>query len=301
MRVRNLTLSLALVMSCTAIGCKSAPKLPWFSTADKTAESAAAVAQTTTQAPKLPSEIAKQAEGISTSDPVKIATAPAAASTAPAATTKAPAYTATNISPYPNTGAQGYLPTSPTTSAATTATTAATTAVKSALPYNPAAVPPVANSTVATNAATTSPVQSDRYGTSPSADRYSNAYTPSPVAATTPTSYPATAPTDTTTPTSSSPATSGVPFASNPGSSSLGDRYATQNTPIAQPVDAASPTTNTAPSYSASPVQPASAVASVQPYRPGGTSSYPGTSANYEVATKPGTTTPSGQNAPLYR
>ena len=59
MRVRVITLGLALAICCSSVGCKSAPKMSWWKSGDK------AAATTTAQAgPQLPSEIAKQAEGL---------------------------------------------------------------------------------------------------------------------------------------------------------------------------------------------------------------------------------------------
>jgi S-DNA-T family DNA segregation ATPase FtsK/SpoIIIE len=284
MRVRVLTLSLALVISGSTIGCKSAPKLPWFSSAD-TAKTGAAASTTASAAPTLPSEIAKQTEALAAgADTVKITTAPAS-TTAKTAGGAAPAYTP---SAYPSTGAQDYLSNSAAalkTAASSTLASAATTA-KSSLPYNPAAVPPSTSTTVSTPADAVP--SADRYGL-PSQDRYANTYPTTP--AYTPGSFPTSTapnPSDPTTPSS-------VPYAANPSAAPLGDRYAAQNIPSAGP-------TTVVPSSTTPTVQPASAVASVQPYRPGGTSSYPGTSANYEVATRPGSTsTSTATNGTLYR
>jgi hypothetical protein len=298
MRVRILTLGLALVIGGSAIGCKSAPKLPWFKSAN-TATAGAATATTASNAPQLPSEIAKQAEGLAAGvDPVKITT-PSAATTAKAVGGAAPAYTATAApSAYPTTGAQDYLSSSAAALKSAAGSTVAGTAAaaKGSLPYDPMAVPP--SSTTAASSPASAPA-ADRYGM-PSQDRYANTY-PTATPAYTPTSYPASTALAPPTATQSAavmpatPATSSVPFPSNPDSASLGDRYATQSMPAASPVSTA------VPSYT-TPVQPASAVASVQPYRPGGTGSYPGTSANYEVATRPGSTsTGTNTSGTLYR
>lgn len=296
MRVRSLTLTLALAIGCTAVGCKSAPKLPWFGAKD----SAAATATTATEAPQLPSEIAKKAEGLA-ANPVNITTSPTAAAT-PAAASTAPSYTATSINAYPNTGVKSYLPSSTapnstepgSTASSSIAATASTTpnsmaTQKSALPYDPNSVPPAPATLASTAAPTTPAAPIDRYGMS-SADRYTNAYpTTSAISTTTPAS------TSVSTNIASTTTTSGVPFASNPESATLGDRYATQAVPAGTQVSTASP------NLGSSTVQPASAIASLQPYRPGGTTSYPGTSANYEVATRPGATTATGTNPGVYR
>ncbi len=316
MRVRILTLGLALVMSSSSLGCKSAPKTSWWKTADKSdAASTAAVAG----APQLPAEIAKQAEALAGGDPVKITTP--AVTSAPAATmtkasggtapaTTAPLYSAATAAPssYPSTGAKSLVPTNsvaatpaPTTKTAGTGVLGSIAASKT-LPYDPTSVPPAAPSSAALSTALpTAPAQTDRYGVS-SQERYANTSPTTTTPAHSPASYPAinTVPTTiaTSAPTSpvtstvaSTPAPASVPFAANP---TTGNRYATQTIPVASPVSTALPSNSP-------PVQPASAVASVQPYRPGGTTSYPGTSANYEVATRPGTTSTTPSSSAQYR
>jgi len=308
MRVRILTLGLALVIGCGSLGCKSAPKMPWGKTVDK---SAAAPTTAVAGAPQLPSEIAKQTEALANADPVKITTpmvkAPVVKNSVATATPTsvggaAPAYSAASTAPssYPSTGAQSFVP--PTSTAASSPKAAPTSAVigsmaaSKALPYDPTKVPPAATSSVAAPSAAmaAAPAQADRYGMA-AQDRYAaNTYPTTTTPAYAPASYPTTAApstTPTTNTVASTPASASVPFAANPGSPSAGDRYATQMTPAASPVGTTLP--NNSP-----PVQPASAVASVQPYRPGGTTSYPGTSANYEVATRPGTTSTTPSNYP---
>jgi hypothetical protein len=282
MRVRVLTLSLALVIGAHAIGCKSAPKLPWFSSAN-TATAGASAATTASAAPQLPSEIAKQSEGLTGADPVKITMAPAA-TMAKTAGGAAPGYIATPNT-YPSTGAQDYLSNSAAAMNTASGATAANVAggAKSSLPYDPTAVPPTSIATASTPA-NSAVATADRYGMS-SQERYGNTY-PASTPAYTPGSFPTSSTPNTTQATTATSAASSVAFASSPGTPSTGDRYATGGAPPASPVS------STVPSYSA-PVQPASAVASLQPYRPGGTSSYPGTSANYEVATRPGSTSTS--------
>lgn len=315
MRVSLITIGLALAMSCGSLGCKSAPKMSWWKTADNSAATATTVA---TGAPQLPSEIAKQTEALASADPVKIttpaATAPAmktavatttpGGSTTPAIGGTAPAYTSAASLPssYPSTGAKSLVPAA-TTAASTAVKTAAAPAVNNlasaskALPYDPTAVPPAATTSAAALAAAipSAPTQAERYGVT-AQDRYAGTYPTTTTPAYSPTSYPTTNTTSapTTAPVTNNvattPATTSVPFASNPGSVSV-DRYATQTTPMASQGSTALPSSNT-------PVQTASAVANVQPYRPGGTTSYPGTSANYEVATRPGTTSPTPSNYP---
>lgn len=286
MRVRVITIGLALAIGCSSLGCKSAPKMSWWKSGDK------AEATTTAQAgaPQLPSEMAKQAEALATAaTPVQIST-PAATAAVPALKSTAPAYTASTAAPsaYPSTGAPGYVPTT-SASTSTAASSKSIAAVSSALPYNPAAVPPAASSAIASTAAATNAAasaQADRYANA-AQDRYAYPASSTPAYPTTPTaSYPMTASTPAPAAPQSlaaTPATS-VPFASNPNSTTSDNRYATQPAPTNTPISTNVPSTST-------PVQTASAMASVQPYRPGGTSTYPGTSASYEVATRPDTTT----------
>lgn len=273
MRVGIFTLSLALVIGGSAVGCKSAPKLPWSKTAD-TAPAGASTSTMAAGAPQLPSEIAKQAEGLAANDPVKITTPSTPANTAP-----------TTPSGYPSTGAKDYLANAGAVSSPATGPTVANTVAptKSALPYDPSAVPPPPAAMAST---TPTGAQENRYGI-PSADRYANAYPTTapaeyPVTGTAPTQSTAAAPA-----TPNAPVTSSAPFGSSPTSAGLGDRYATQGAPAESVINSGATNDSTS-------VQPASAVASVQPYRPGGTSSYPGTSANYEVATRPDSTSAGG-------
>jgi hypothetical protein len=230
-------------------------------------------------------------------DTVKIATA-STATAAKTAGTAAPAYAANTMpSSYPSTGAQDYLLNSAAAlkTAANSTVASTTAAAKAALPYDPTAVPPSTTASVTSSTGSTT-ANTDRYGM-PSQDRYAGTY-PETTPAYTPSSSPTgTVPSTTSsTPVASTVSpTSSVPYATNPNSITLGDRYATQSIPTTATVN------TTVPNYS-TPVQTASAVANMQPYRPGGTSSYPGTSASYEVATRPGSTsTSTAPSGTLYR
>ena len=107
MQVRLLTASLALVVGCRALGCKSAPKMAWWSSSKGDKVESTAIAHA---APQLPSEIAKQTEAINTANPVQISTAPAFAantSTVNSNVTES-AMASTPVGAYPSTGAQSY-------------------------------------------------------------------------------------------------------------------------------------------------------------------------------------------------
>jgi len=274
MRVRILTASLAVVIGCAALGCKSAPKMAWWSSSkDSSKVESTAVAHA---APQLPSEIAKQADGMNSANPVQISTAPAFT---PNATSAAPPYIA-SAGTYPSTGAQSYVPTT-TSPAASTATTM--TASSSGLPYNPNAVPAAKSAPSDQSLAVSSATPSSN---APLADRYGNSYSQSsePIAPTTAGAAPNfSAPTNTM-------ATASTITASN----SLGDRYSMSSTPTS-----ASPVMS--PASEPQQVQTASAIASAEPYRPGGTGTYPAiaaTNARYEVATRPATPTSSDSSVP---
>ncbi len=290
MQVRILTASLALVIGCGALGCKSAPKMAWWSSSKDSKVESTAVAHA---APQLPSEVAKQTEGVNSADPVQISSAPAFAANSSNetgnSTGAAPAYTAT-ASPsgaYPSTGAQSYVP---ATNQATLPASS-TTALTSAMPYNPNAVPApksdskmesVASSAILSN----SPAVEDRYG-SFSTQTTSQALASAPATGT------ASSPTNGLQNSNSTSDTAATPYA---GTNSLGDRYAMPNSPTQETKD---PVTKA----SAEPqqVQAASAIASTEPYRPGGTSTYPGiaaSNAQYEVATRPAVTSSSTTNVP---
>lgn len=281
MRVRILTVSLAVVIGCAALGCKSAPKMAWWSSSKDAAKvESTAVAHA---APQLPSEIAKQAESMNSADPVQISTAPAfkpnANAAASGATEAAPPFVA-SAGAYPSTGAQSYVPTT-TSPAASTATTM--TASSSGLPYNPNAVPAAKSAPSAQSLADSSATPSSN---APLADRYGNSYSQS--------SEPTAPTTSGAVPNFSAPANTMATASTSSASNGLGDRYSMSSTP-----KSASPVTS--PSSEPQQVQTASAIASAEPYRPGGTGTYPAiaaTNARYEVATRPTSPTSSDSSVP---
>ena len=261
MRVKILTASLAVVVGCGALGCKSAPKMAWWSSSKDAKVESTAVAHA---APQLPSEVAKQAEGVNPVDPLQISTAPAfAATTNPVKSSVAEAALA---SAYPSTGAPSYVPTK---SVATT-----TSPSSSAMPYNPNAVPAAKTTTpeqsmAATTNLNSSPAPDDRYG---------NRYTQN----TEPAAALASASETSSYPDFSAPVNNLATSPAMPVSSNLGDRYATAAASVA-------PSKTIEPSEPQQ-VQTASAIAASDPYRPGGTGTYPsmGTAnASYEVANRP--------------
>ncbi|TWU27369.1 hypothetical protein [Bythopirellula polymerisocia] len=265
MQVRLLTASLALVVGCGALGCKSAPKMAWWSSSKGDKVESTAIAHA---APQLPSEIAKQTEAINTANPVQISTAPAFAantSTVNSNVTES-AMASTPVGAYPSTGAQSYVP---RTSAAAT-----TTASTNAMPYNPNAVPAAKKSSDAQSLATNATLNT----VNSAADRYGNVATNTtqPSSASAPAS-------GTSYPNFSSPVSTGAttPAVSSP--SGLGDRYSQASTSRPTP-------SSNSEQKEVQQVQTASAIAAADPYRPGGTATYPSTAtsnAKYEVATRP--------------
>lgn len=294
MRVRILTASLAVVIGCGTLGCKSAPKMSWWSSKDTAKTETTAVAHA---APQLPSEIAKQSEAINTANPVQISTAPAFATTSNTGGT-APAFAATTApaGAYPSTGAQSYVPTTTSQAAASAASTIASS---NTLPYNPNAVPAAKTPPNVQSIAAT---PSAGMNSSAPADRYGNSYAQSTA------SFTATTPTTNAAPTTqgtlsaaadsypnfSSPTNTHVASPTSAGSNVLGDRYAMSSSPsVAAPA-------MSAPSESQQ-VQTASAIASTEPYRPGGTGTYPAmaaSNARYEVASRPSAPTGSQSTVP---
>lgn len=270
MRITALAVSTVVLFSTVSIGCKSAPKMAWWKNSD--AEKVAA-----TEAPALPSEVAQQASNLAGADPVQISSAPAAVSGG-----AAPAFT-TSPSGYPDTGAPSYVPATGQVSVPASNSPAA---MSQTMPYDPSSVPaPNYNATtsVAQSTAVPAATSGERYGASAAMGATSPA-----------TAYPAPQAASGYTGTSMAAQQDLAAAAASPEpkASGVGSRYAQSAI--------ANTTQQTAPyggAESNDGVQPASAVASTQPYRPGGTSSYPGSeagNASYEVATR---TDASGQPA----
>ncbi|NOY42345.1 MAG: hypothetical protein GXP26_10980 [Planctomycetes bacterium] len=265
--------------------------MAWWRTAGKDAPEAEVLARS---APDLPSEIAKQVEGLAASTSEQIAGGVAApfvpgSSTLPAATVA----TATNPGPYPSTAAPSFTPTTPTT-AAVPAAPATANLGSLAMPYNPNAVPPAA----ATATPVTAPATVDRYA---SASTPSNVSTPGNNAALPAASYPSTASRYGQQVASAAGAAMNMPMAQTatpPTSASgiaakLGDRYAAAVPAASLPINnsLAEPATPTIP--------PITAVTEATPFRPGGTSTYPAAvQSPMQVATRPETPTIGGSQTP---
>jgi hypothetical protein len=286
MRGTILTASLAVLVAVSSVGCKSMPSLTWWRTADNSNANATAVAHA---APALPSDVAIQNEGL------VIDTAPVTGgAAAPFAATAAPAVSPTG---YPNTGAPSYSSTIAGSAPAMPAMNDSNLGTID-MPYNPNGVPPAA--TVAAAPPAAAPPTANRYA-APSAPAYTPTTTPansSPQMADAGSRYGTQTPANTTPAYSPPPATSYAPptaqAAAPPASSyeatnynatltsatgELGDRYAQPATTTAAP--AAQPT---------NPVSQEQAIATSEPYRPGGTSTYPGAvgvPSNYEMAVRP--------------
>jgi len=320
-----LTAGLAAMVGVSAIGCKSMPSLAWWKTTKKNDVGATALAQS---APALPSDVAIKTEGLAaaTAAPTGGMAAPFAASAAPSMGTITSGGSASGVTPasYPNTGIPaGYPTTSASNVAGNVPTNYPSTSPSSAsappanyanmgsiaMPYNPNAVPPAAT----TASAPAAPA--------PSADRYATAPSPS-----------------LSTPSTPSMSTSSNMSASTASSGDAGSRYGAPTASTAAPAYNTS-TAVSAPSYTADPIQstppagagstsPTSAVgdryaqasttpaattppptsnqtvsqtaATSQPYRPGGTGTYPGATEaeeNLELAARPETSTTGTTNS----
>lgn len=214
MRGMKISVTLAVLVAISAVGCKSMPSLTWWKTASKN-ESADSTA-VAHSAPALPSEVALQTES-----PV-ITKTPATAA-APYVSTGAP-----GVSPsgYPTTSAPPFKPAaSPTQVAAApaapttpTASSSSLSSSSTAMPYNPNSVPPPAQS-VASVAAP-----------KPSADRYGSVagLSSAPATSNAAPTYPATTSVAAPVPSSMAtapPATVSSPMSTTAGNTSLGNRY----------------------------------------------------------------------------
>ncbi len=292
MRGKVLVASLALLLAGSSVGCKTTSNMAWWRTAGKDAPEAEVLARS---APELPSEIAKQAEGLAANTSEQLAGG-VAAPFVPGGNALPAADVAATTAPgaYPSTSAPSFTPTTP---AATTAP--ATASLGSlAMPYNPNAVPPAA--------ATTTPVAAP-----PGASRYASVATspatPSNNAALPAASYPdtpsrygqqvasaATATTDTPqTSTPPSTQTAALPTTASGAAAKLGDRYAAVVPSASLPVNnsLAEPATPTIP--------PKTTLTEAAPFRPGGTSTYPAAvQAPVQVATRPETPTTAMSHTP---
>lgn len=315
MRNTILAASLAILGCSSLVGCKSMPTMSWWKTADKGSPESTALAHS---APTKPSELAKQAEGLAASqvanrggEAVPFVPGASAAVNSVASATKTPAA-------YPSTEAPSFSPAQTTTvAAAPLASNANLGSVQ--MPYDPNAVPP---STVATSTSPTVPAAgADRYASSastppstPPVSSYSNVAEP-PKTASRYGDYlsslnSAAGSSTTGTQVANTGPAAGSTFPSG-GSDSIGPtsdvaqsaaEAINQGDRYAQAVAAASQATPPAateeiagtPSIEVSGTQE---VASAEPYRPGGTSTYPGASTaapTLEVASRPAP--PAGTN-----
>ena len=303
MRGTIFTVSLAVLVGVSSVGCKSMPSLTWWKTASTTDANATAAAHT---APALPSDVAIQSEGLA----ANVATT-TGGSAAPYVPTAAPA-----VSPapypntqYPNTGAPSYSSTVASSAVATPASNNSNLGTID-MPYNPNVVPPAATAapaaTVAAAPAATAPT-AQRYGTtatpsyaatntlssgvsqhSDAGSRYASQggsgtkspYSAAPAASPAPSYAPATAQ-------STAPPVNNYGATLTSATGGVGDRYAQPATTTSAPTAQASTTMGNFP---ASPVQTTQAVATSGPYRPGATSTYPGVAgepSSYEMASRP--------------
>jgi len=303
MRKVSFIISFTTLMALSSAGCKTAPQLAWWKTADKSAVESSAVVR---HAPELPSDIAMQAEGLAGSATKQVASeAPNFQSNPVVATSSAPAFqsaavAATSSSAYPDTGAAAF---SSTTAPMAKHPSMAASAVPSkqsnlgsiAMPYNPAAVPPAVKA--ATPSAVPAHAAADRYASSavPSTHLSSGGggmhSAPSGISAPPlPSNGLATtldspvagnrygSPASVALPTATT-----LPVTHSPGRG--GDRYASASTLVSPPVSA-----GTMPSRA---VENVVATASA-PYRPAGTSSYPESGATQTpiaVANRPASPT----------
>ncbi len=330
MRKVSLVVGFTTLLALSSVGCKTAPQLAWWKTADKSAVESTVVAHS---APALPSEVAMQAEGLAGSGTRQIASeappfgageAPAFQPSQVAATSTPPTHlaatTASNPSAYPSTGAAGFTtPMASKPAKMAMAPKHEPNLGSIAQPYNPSAVPPVAEKV----ASMTAPAVQDanRYGRSAPTNRQpvnvqpasSGSGTRNAMAggSSTRNAVAHTPPRSNNNALSSNLATSNT--ATTPATPTVGDRYGRVS-----PAASTLPTTNlssTGGRY-ASPVVTAQAGATPKaamdsvvtaatatvPYRPGGTSSYPTTDSQQlpismasKPASMPSKSTPSGQ------
>ena len=337
MRKTIVATAAAVLMSAGTLGCKSAPKLAFWKSAEKSDVESTALAHS---APALPADVAKQAESLATTSPSIEMSAPGMSASGmstsgmsmPAG--QAPPYSpslgvASTAAPSLGSGSKMTPSSYPTTSApaypATTSnnTLASTTGVPQSsapasnlptdrsadlgsidMPYNPNAVPPAKN--IAATTPTTPSTGTDRYGMSSVASTppaYGSGTSSAPVSSTASQavggagtryggipSMPQTpalpGSTKANLASTATPGTASTPSAYPSTSVGLaGDRYASASSttpPDVPSVPPAQPMTTT-------PTESLPAVVSI-PFRPGGTGTYQGSSADrsaVEIATRP--------------
>jgi hypothetical protein len=262
MKRTTLAMGLMVLLGIGQVGCKSASSLAWWKN-NRSAESTA-IAHS---APALPSDAAKKAEARPT-NAAQLAggdAAPYKPTTAPAAI----AATSTTPANYPKTSAPAFTPSAAAQVAATTPTAPANNASLGsiAMPYDPSKAPQAKSTT--TVAATAAPV-ADRYG----AALANVAATTAPAAA--PTLDPAVQVNQAVaaaTGTVDHYASAAAGAAQGAVSPYVEDRYGI------------APTTPSGAAGALASATTAGAVVST-PYRPGGTSTYPG--GNLDATLQPG-------------
>ncbi len=327
MRKVSLVVSFTTLLALSSVGCKTASQLAWWKTADKSAVESSVMARS---APKLPSEVAMQAEGLAGSGTRQVASeappfgageAPAFQPSQVAATSTTPTHlaatTASNPSAYPTTGAAGFTtPMANKPAKMAMASKHDPNLGSIALPYNPSAVPPVAEKI----ASMTAPAVQDanRYGRSAPTNRkpvnvqpaLSGSGTRNTMAGGSGTrNAVAHTPPRSNNTLSSNITTSNITtsnLATIPATPTVGDRYGRVSPAVSTLSTTNLPTTS---DRYASPVVAAQAGATPKaamdnvvttatvPYRPGGTSSYPTTDSQQlpiSMASKPAST-PNGQ------
>ena len=280
-----LTAVLLLSAAANLIGCQSAQKLAFWKPKTDAAESTALAEA----APELPSEIAKQLEGVTTAGNETLAS-------------QAPPY-----SPPAASGADSAAPAFPTTSTPTgfaglpTQQSPVEKAAAAISPYDPSTIASSAPAATTPAITPTGPTPTDRYGYGGIAD---SGKTPTPAdygygsAEPAPTGSPYA---DDAAPAFAASEAPSVPFDPAAVPPVTGGRYASSPPPVASeaPAYAAAQPAGSIEG-SAAPVETATQVAEAQPYRPGGTASYP---SSYSATTpisvaarpdQPQTASPSG-------
>jgi hypothetical protein len=289
-----------LIFTASAVGCRTTSKFPWVTMASKTAaETTAESTAVAHSAPALPSDLAKKSQ-VAAPSSAQLAGGEAAPWVPNAnATAQATRPAASN---YPTTAAPAFSPEAAKQAAGSTVASAAKEASSAnlgsiAMRYDPTKAPPT--STTAAVAQATTPTTADRYGATTSAPAAGAAQRTTDVIASAPSfgGFPSgsrygvpAASADATAQASAAPAAS-APAATKPGVISPSNRYAqaAPATTVAAGTTTAAPANryaNTATPASAIAEVPATGAASTapkavevaaatQPFRPGGTSTYP--------------------------
>ncbi len=209
MRKTLVATCVAVFLSSGFVGCKTASKMAWWKTADKSSIESSALAHS---APALPADIAKQAEALASSEPAietsggqaspysAAGTAPSYASSTPPAAknypmTGASPYSAASTPPAITSTPPAIASTPPAMSSVATRTSPAVQSGESVsdlgavdMPYNPNLVPPAKTIAAAAAPAPAPNAPADRYGAATLANAaaaYQGATTP-PVATSTP-------------------------------------------------------------------------------------------------------------------